>query len=759
VRNRDRDSRDLPVDDSLATCINWGVEAQHLPVLIRDLAIILMAAGLVSVVFRWLRLPVVLGYVVAGVIVGPYATWFPTVTETESIRIWGEIGVIFVLFGIGLEFSFRKLAALGVPAMLTALLEAGVLFGLGTVTGRALGFHSMDAVFLGGMLCISSTTIIVKIFEERGLKARTFARFVLGVLIVEDLVAVLLLVLLSTLAATRQFSGAEMGIATLRLGFFLTLWFVIGLFLLPRVARSLRHHLSDETTMIFSIGLCLFMVLVASKAGFSAALGAFVMGSLLAETNEGPRIEHILTPLRNLFAAIFFVSVGMLFDPSGIVDQWPRILLISAVVIGGKILAVSAGAVLAGQTPWNGIRAGTSMTQIGEFSFIIAGLGMNLNVISKELYPLAVGVSLVTSFLTPVWISRSDSIYGMTKGLMPKWLKEAIERYHILLQRFRENSIGVVGAYAPLLIINSVLIIALSWSMRIAVYPYLQELLGKSLRVRLLGLIAVLLLCLPFFWGLCLRRPNRAWRTHVSAHPRARMVDYLARLVRVSLGVVFFFMIVAQYVGSRIFSGLSLLLFAGLAALFYRYGGVWYRVLEGRFMDHFNASEGSSSDHSLLPWDTQVIELVVAPESVLCGKSLEEMRMQEGYGVMLAAISRGNRRIVAPKASEVIFPYDRLYVVGADGDVDRLRSEVEASQDSFVDETPLSLHSVVLDENSSLRGRTIRESGIRDRVGGLVVGLERQGFRQLNPPADLQLEVGDRLWIVGEPEKIHRLNE
>src|SRR5687767_4307328 len=288
----------------------------HLPNLIIDLALILGAAAFITLVFKWLKQPLVLGYIIAGFLVGPYFKWLPTINELPNIRIWAEVGVIFLLFSLGLEFSFKKLLKVGGSASITALVEVVVMVVIGFGVGRALGWSSMDSLFLGGILSISSTTIIIRAFDELGLKTKKFAGLVFGVLIVEDLVAIVLMVLLSTVAVSRQFAGAEMMLSILKLVFFLVIWFLMGIFLIPTCLRKVRHLVSNEMLLIISIALCLMMVVLANAVGFSPALGAFIMGSILAETTKAEKIEHLVMPVKYLFGAIFFVSVGMLIDPA-----------------------------------------------------------------------------------------------------------------------------------------------------------------------------------------------------------------------------------------------------------------------------------------------------------------------------------------------------------------------------------------------------------------------------------------------------------
>ena len=357
----------------------------HLPVLIADLGLILAAAGVTTLLFKKIKQPLVLGYILAGVLVGPYIDFMPTVTDHKSITIWAEIGVIFLLFSLGLEFSFKKLVKVGGSASITAIVEVVFMLLIGFGVGKMLGWSTMDSIFLGGILSVSSTTIIIRAFEELGVKHKKFAGLVFGVLIVEDLVAILLLVLLSTLAVSQQFAGTEMLISILKLAFFLVLWFLGGIFLIPTFLKATKKLMNDETMLIVSLALCLVMVLLAVKVGFSPALGAFIMGSILAETTQAEKIEHLTKSVKDLFAAIFFVSVGMLIDPSILLEYALPIVAVTLATVLGKLISSTLGALLSGQPLKTSVQAGMSLAQIGEFSFIIATLGLTLKVTSDFL--------------------------------------------------------------------------------------------------------------------------------------------------------------------------------------------------------------------------------------------------------------------------------------------------------------------------------------------------------------------------------------
>ena len=360
----------------------------QIPSLISDLAVILISAGLVTLLFKKLKQPVVLGYIVAGILAGPAIKEIPTVSDVESIRIWADIGVVFLLFALGLDFSFKKLMKVGGTAVIGAVTVVIGMMTFGYITGLSLGWGHMNSLFLGGMLSMSSTTIIFKAFDDMGLRNQRFAGVVFGILVVEDLFAVLLMVLLSTLAVSKHVEGMELLDSVVKLGVFLLFCFVVGIYLIPSFLKKARTFLNDETLLIVSLGLCLGMVMIATKAGFSSALGAFVMGSILAETIDAEHIEHIVKPVKDLFGAIFFVSVGMLIDPVLLWEYKIPILILTLVVMVGQILFASFGVLLSGQTVKVAIQSGFSLAQIGEFAFIIASLGLTLKVTDNFLYPI-----------------------------------------------------------------------------------------------------------------------------------------------------------------------------------------------------------------------------------------------------------------------------------------------------------------------------------------------------------------------------------
>jgi CPA2 family monovalent cation:H+ antiporter-2 len=525
----------------------------HLPQLIEDLALILLAAGVFTLLFKRLKQPQVLGYLIAGFLVGPHFPLFPTVTDTDSIETWAEIGVIFLMFSLGLEFSFKKLARVGGPAGITAIVEVAGMLLLGYLAGRVLGWSNMDSLFLGGILSISSTTIILRAFGELGVKQQPFARLVFGTLIVEDLVAILLLVLLSTLA-TGGFQGGAVLNSLLRLGFFIVLWFISGIYLIPTALRIARPWMNGETLLIVSVALCMGMVILCTGAGFSAPLGAFMMGSILAETRDAEKIEHLTEPLKNLFGAIFFVSVGMLIDPGVLVHYWVPILIITGVTLVGKFLTSGLGALLSGQSLETSVRTGLSLAQIGEFSFIIATLGLQLKVTSPFLYPIAVAVSALTTFATP-YLIRAGA--GMKERPGPAPLPAAPWR-------------AVGQRFLMLLLVNGVLLVAIVWLLRrTSLHPYV-----------IAGL--TLVLSSPFLWALAFRKASFSKVKTAEGGTFPIAIDIL----RVLAAAIFVVVVLDLCFPTWIALVAALLFLAGIYFLFAGRLERVYRRIEDRFLEN-----------------------------------------------------------------------------------------------------------------------------------------------------------------------------
>ncbi len=397
-----------------------------------DLTLITIYAGITTLIFKKLKQPIVLGYILAGIFAGPFFNFVPTVTDKENLTLWADIGVIFLLFSLGLEFSFRKMINVGKSAMITGMANILFMLFLGYNTGILLGWSVTDSFFLGSMISMSSTTIIIKAFDDLNIRRQKFTGLVFGVLVVEDIVGILMLVLLPTIALGSAIDSQELLISTLKLIFFLVLCFIIGIYLVPTLLKKITEFLNDELLLLITISLCFGMVLLATYSGFSAALGAFIMGSILAETEIVGRIENVLKPLKDFFGAVFFVSVGMMVDPGMFITYaWP-ILVITFIVIVGKVVFSCLGFLFSGQTLKTAIQGGFSLAQVGEFAFIIASLGMSIGVLNMRVYPIIVAVSVITTFLTPMMINSADSAYKKISKIIPEQWDKYIERNTLL---------------------------------------------------------------------------------------------------------------------------------------------------------------------------------------------------------------------------------------------------------------------------------------------------------------------------------------
>lgn len=603
----------------------------HLPNLIRDLSIILGLAAMVSLIFRRLNQPVVLGYILAGILVSHQVPWFPTVTDIPNIQVLAELGVIFLLFSLGLEFSFARLIKIGLSSFIIALVEVAIMGALGYIAGLAFGWSTLDSLFLGGILSISSTTIIIKAIDELNLKARRFTQTVFGVLIMEDLVAILILIALSTIAVSREFQGMHLLISLAKLALILPLWVISGVFLIPRILERAKRWLNDEALLIFALGLCLGLVLLSHALGYSTALGAFVTGAILAESVEGKSIEKLLHPVRDLFGAIFFVSVGMLFDPTVLKDHAWIVVLVTIITIVGKAFSTTFGALVAGQGLKTSVLTGFSLAQIGEFSFIIASLGASLKVTSDFLYPLAVTVALVTSFTTPYLIRFSEPLSDWFEKVMPKRIQALLRYYEAALHRM------------------------------------------------------------------------------TTRFPHNGFVEKLKAYIHILRGAL--------------------------------------------------KTESHHPYRDLAPWRAHLSRLSVEQGSALAGKTLRDLNVRGRTGVNILVVERGAIVIVAPSPDQVFFPMDQLVVLGTDEQIQLLRPLVEVATPLLLDNKTkmqdFQLESVTIQEGSSLAGRSIRDAGIRERFEGLVVGMEREGRRMMNPDSDLKLKPGDVVWIVSR-NAVHR---
>ena len=749
----------------------------HLPALIQDLALILVAGAIVTLLFRRLRQPLVLGYIIAGFLVGPHFPFLPSVSDSANVETLAEIGVIFLLFSLGLEFSFKKLMRVGGAASITALVEIIFITFAGYYAGRWMGWSVMDSLFLGGMLASSSTTIIIRAFDELGVKTKQYARIVFGVLVVEDIVVILLMVLLSTIAVTQEFEGGEIIYTVLKLAFFLAFWFISGIFLLPTLLKRAKTLFDDETLLILTLGLCLGMVVLATKVGFSAELGAFIMGSIIAETTKAEAVEHLIKPVKDLFGAVFFVSVGMMIDPQAIIEYgWP-VVIVTMITLFGKLGSTTFGALLSGQTLKQSVQVGMSMAQIGEFAFIVATLGLSLGVISDFLFPVAVGASAITTFTTPYLIKYSESVSGFLERILPeKWIRN-LNRYSSSTQNIQAESAwkALLRSYSTIMIANGIVLLALFLFSQNFIMPFLRQNVDDPTLRNFIGLIISLGAASPFLWAIMAKRPEglsykELWME--KNYNRGPLV--VLETSRVVAGIV----IISLWV-FRLFSTQTaiLVIVPVVVLILYVLGRriqKFYQRIEVRFLTNLNERETAAIEGNrnasntqeirseLLPWDAHIVELEVAPEAEYVGKTLLDLAWREQYGINIVFIKRGERLIHVPGRNNKLLPHDQVGIIATDEQIQKFKPVFDARNPvipSDVDVEDIALKKIVVNEHTKLKGLDIRSSGLRERTNGLVIGIEREGKRILNPESNTVFEWDDIVWIVGEGKKIQDLGK
>lgn len=748
----------------------------HLPDLIRDLALILMTGAITTLIFKRIRQPLVLGYIIAGFLVGPHVHFLPTVADKENIEVLAEIGVIFLLFSLGLEFSFKKLMRVGGAASITAFVEIAFITVAGYFAGKWMGWSTMDSLFLGGMLASSSTTIIIRAFDELGVKTKQYARIVFGVLVVEDIVVILLMVLLSTIAVTQQFEGTEIIFTVGKLLFFLALWFIAGIFLLPTLLKKAKALLDEETLLILSIGLCLAMVVLATKVGFSAELGAFIMGSIIAETTSAEKVEHLTKPVKDLFGSVFFVSVGMMIDPQAIMEYgWP-VVIVTLLTLFGKLFSTTLGALLSGQPLKQSVQVGMSMAQIGEFAFIVATLGLSLGVISDFLFPVAVGASAITTFTTPYLIKFSEPLYLFLEKVLPeKWIKR-LNAYSTGTQTISAETDWkiVLKSYRNIILINIIFLLILVGLSINFLLPYLEATIDNEITRGVAALAISFIVALPFLWALMAKKPeNNSYRELWLDKKYNKGPLLLLEAGRVLLGVVLIVFWAFQLSSSQVAIFVAVPVVIAILFVFAQRMKKFYRRLETRFLGNLNARETESANTltsrvsqknadlqtQLAPWDAHIVQLQAPVNAHFIGKALRELQWREQYGINVVYIKRGEDLIHVPNRNHFILPFDQVGIVATDAQVTVFKPVFDTpdpknSTTEAVDINDIVFEQLVVDEYTKLRGLTIRDSGLRERTNGVVIGIERNDQRILNPDSTTVFDWGDVIWMVGEKEKI-----
>mgnify|MGYP003364104211 CR=1 FL=1 len=743
----------------------------HLAPLIADLALILICAGVMTLIFKKLKQPLVLGYVVAGFLAGPHIAFTPSVVDAANVQTWADIGVIFLLFALGLEFSFKKIVKVGGAAIIAACTIIFCMIMLGVAVGTGFGWKRMDCIFLGGMIAMSSTTIIYKAFDDLGLRKKQFTGLVLSVLILEDILAIVLMVMLSTMAVSNNFEGSEMLESIAKLLFFLILWFVVGIYVIPGFLKRCRKLMSEETLLIVSLGLCFGMVVMASHTGFSAAFGAFIMGSILAETVEAESIERLVKPVKDLFGAIFFVSVGMMVDPNMIMEYAGPIVVITLAVIIGQSLFGTLGVLLAGRPLKTAMQCGFSLTQIGEFAFIIASLGVSLHVTSHFLYPIVVAVSVITTFLTPYMIRVAEPASNFVDTHLPTKWRNFLNRYSSGSQTMNHENLWkkLILALVRITVVYSIVSVAI-----IALtFRFLVPLLHDSLPGiwgSLLAALIIILFISPFLRAIMIKKNHSVEFVTLWNDSRANRAPLVATIVfRILLAVSFVMFIIAGLfkVSVSLVFGVAVALVILMilsrqlkkqSILIERkfFQNLRYRDMRAEYLGEKKPEYAGR----LLSRDLHLTDFELPGEANWAGKTLAELNFGNRYGVHVVSILRGKRRINIPGASVRLFPQDKIQVIATDEDLNVFSEEMNKSsvmQSDVIEKSEMILRQFRVDENSPFLNKTLKESGIREKYRCLIVGVDRDGETLHAPDPHEPFTEGDVVWIVGENSDVYKL--
>ena len=746
----------------------------ELPSMIKDLALILVMAGVVTLIFKKLKQPLVLGYIVAGFLVSPHMPYTASVVDVESIHLWADIGVMFLLFSLGLDFSFKKILRMGASPIISTCTIIFCMSMLGLAVGRAFGWGQMDCIFLGGMLAMSSTTIIYKAFDDLGLRQQQFAGLVMSVLILEDILAIVMMVMLSAIAH-GNLEGGQMLHSVMSIVFFLVLWLVVGIFAIPLFLRSVRNLINNEVLLVVALGLCCAMAVFSTQVGFSSAFGAFIMGSILAETIEAERIEKLVEPVKNLFGAIFFVSVGMLVDPKILVEYAIPIALLVLTILVGQSVFGTFSFMLGGESLKSAMRCGFSMAQIGEFSFIIASLGLSLGVISDFLYPVVVAVSVITTFLTPYMIRLATPAYNNLESHLPNKLINSLNQIAVGSHHTQEQSKWkkLLTQMAINTVVYSILTSAAIAMMLTFVLPFMRELLpGWELHWyanAVTGVLTVLVIA-PFLRAMVMKK-NRSeeFRALWAENNRNRLPLIFTILVRVVIAVAFIFYI-CNYL-SRFTNALMITIALVVIVLIIFSRWVKHRsiTLERLFVQNLRSRDIEAQVHGkkrplyegrLLDRDIHIAEFEVPSDSKWMGQTLKQLNLGRKYGVHISSILRGGWRINIPDGDYVIFPGDKLQVIGSDEQFTSFREALEKERlgvDVNFEQREMLLRQLIIGHDSPFIGKTLIESGIRDFYSCMVIGLE-EGKQNLSPfRPNRKFEEGDIIWVVGERESLDAL--
>ncbi len=736
--------------------------------LIADLALILVLGAISTLVFKKLKQPIVLGYIVAGFIAGPHFSYFFTIHNEANIDFWAQIGIIVLLFSLGLEFSFKKLMNVGGSAIVTALIIVVGMMGFGFLVGRVLSFSNINCLFLGGMLSMSSTTIIIKALNDLNLSHRRFVPHVLAVLICEDLFAVVMMVLLSSIAINNSVAGGEMLMSILKLVFFLVIWFSVGVFIIPTFFKRSHRLINDEILLVVAMGMCFLMAVFSVYSGFSLALGAFIMGSILAGTCEAEHIENVVKPVKDLFGAVFFISVGMMVNPDIIVEYSSTIIILSLVVIVGMIIFGTFGMLATGQSLKIAIESGFSLTQIGEFAFIIASLGLSLKVLDPTLYPIVVAVSVITTFFTPYFIKWAEPFYNWIEPHLPAKLSYLLERYskqESVVSEERQIWKAVLGRYAWRIILYSSLVIAIIIVSNSYVAPIIDDIIGKEWG-GIVTAVATLSVMSPFLLALSLPsiKHSEVERLQAKSGSRSTMPLVVMTIFRIliTFGFVSWYLSREFSLATGVTVGLAIVVI--LVIFLSNKVRKHMQEIETRFMRNLNERELRRSGHdSNLVSDLHVAYIRVGYSCPFVGDKLRNSDIRKNYGVNVVSIQRGAQTFPIPNGDMRIFPGDLLGIIGNDEQIQRVLPLIEDDKSTAGADTSdvvdVKFQPFELDEDSPLIGKSSASARLRDDYQSLLVAIQRGENEYIKPTGKEIFQVHDILWIVGNEKKLAELKD
>ena len=741
---------------------------------ILDLTYILIVASIVTIIFKRLKQPLVLGYIVAGFLAGPHMPYTPSVTSMDGIDEWSKLGVIFLMFTLGLEFSFKKIVKMGMQPILTAVMVMCCMIGVGGLVASLFGWSSMDRIFLGGMLSMSSTTIIYKAFDDLGLRTKPFASGVISVLILEDILGILLMVMLSAMAVSRRFEGIELMKSLMQLGFFLVLWFVVGIYMVPLMLRKAKRYINSETLLVVSVGLCFLLAAAASEVGYSPAFGAFMMGSILAETLEAESIEKSVSSLKDLFGAVFFVSVGMMVEPSVLAEYWFPILVLTLSVVLGQMVFGSLSFFATSGDVKLAVSSGFSMVQIGEFAFIIADLGDDLGVISQFLYPVVVAVSIITTFLTPYVIKLAPKASKRIENSLSPDIKKKISSGKFLYVQRRNKKMvnspamvwrsfftAILFQLAVYLTI-SIAIVLFSYA---TILPLCQHLMDEKYASIVYCVITLLLLS-PCIRPIIIKKNNSQEVKYLKKSGKTNfLLIYFAIFFKGLLGFIIIYNVV-EFI-STLWWVWNILISVAVFVLMVASRAVKYVSIrmERTFKQNLRLREQQSTlsyGKKLRGKDLQIARIKIPQNSRWGGHSLAQLHFGRTDRIHIAAIIRAGHRINIPGGNHRIYPNDELEVVAGIEAIENMRARSEQElllpQERNKEKHNLSIISLKLGESSPLIGKTLQDVDFRVRYNCMVLGVEDDKGQLGTIQSKRQFVQNDIVWVVGEEADLSMLS-